>query len=186
MAILSRDSQVGVPKFHQLGLSQLWGRITSCADLWSQCGLKKSCNPFWDLSNDMSHAACTQGNRVNSWLLVAGSQIANLTPGHSFGHNLCFRCPNEQWEPILDIYTSTAFQWYKKIFKGSSFDPWNCALKIRESFRDSNSQHGGVHLGVWGFIPSHSLHCREHVKCFPTLLLGPQPCNPLPWSRAQG
>ncbi len=21
----------------------------------------------------------------------------------------------------------------------------------------------GVHLGVWGFIPSHSLHSREHV-----------------------
>jgi hypothetical protein len=23
----------------------------------------------------------------------------------------------------------------------------------------------GVHLGVWGFIPSHSLHSREHVEC---------------------
>ncbi len=23
----------------------------------------------------------------------------------------------------------------------------------------------GVHLGVWGFMPSHSLHSREHVKC---------------------
>jgi hypothetical protein len=40
----------------------------------------------------------------------------------------------------------------------------------------------GVHLGVWGFIPSHSLyslHSREHVMWLPGLLLGPQPRNPL-------
>jgi hypothetical protein len=38
----------------------------------------------------------------------------------------------------------------------------------------------GVHLGVWGFIPSHSLdslHSREHVMWLPGLLLGPQPRN---------
>jgi hypothetical protein len=38
----------------------------------------------------------------------------------------------------------------------------------------------GVHLGVWGFTPSHSLdslHSREHVMWLPGLLLGPQPCN---------
>jgi hypothetical protein len=40
----------------------------------------------------------------------------------------------------------------------------------------------GVHLGVWGLIPSHSLHSlhsREHVMWLPGLLLGPQPRNPL-------
>jgi hypothetical protein len=45
------------------------------------------------------------------------------------------------------------------------FDPCNRALKIQESIWDSNSQHGGslgsIHLGV--FIPSQSLHSREHV-----------------------
>jgi hypothetical protein len=38
----------------------------------------------------------------------------------------------------------------------------------------------GVHLGVWGFIPSHSLdslHSREHVMWLSGLLLGPQPRN---------
>jgi hypothetical protein len=38
----------------------------------------------------------------------------------------------------------------------------------------------GVHLGVWGFIPSHSLdslHSREHVMWLPSLLLGPHPRN---------
>jgi hypothetical protein len=36
----------------------------------------------------------------------------------------------------------------------------------------------GVHLGVWGNEPSHSLdslHSREHVMWLPGLLLGPQP-----------
>jgi hypothetical protein len=125
----------------------------------------------------MSHVTCTQGNRVDSWLLVVGSQIGNLTPDLSFAHNLCFRCPNGQCEPILDIYTSIAFQWYTKLVKAKNFDPCNRVLKIRKSFRDSNSQMNtptpnmGVHLRVWGFIPSHFMHFREHVKCSRVSLL---------------
>jgi len=41
----------------------------------------------------------------------------------------------------------------------------------------------GVHLGVWGFTPSHSLdslHSQEHVMWLPSLLLGPQPYKPPP------
>jgi hypothetical protein len=138
---------------HQLRLLRLWGRITSCADLRSQWGLKQSCSPRQELSNFMSHVACTYGNWVDSWLLVVGSQTANLTPGHSFGHNLCFRCPNGRCEPILDIYAPIAFQRYKERFKARSFDFYNRALKIWESFRDSNSQHGSS----LGSVRVHSL-----------------------------
>jgi hypothetical protein len=131
----------------------------------------------------MSHVACTQGNRVDSWLLVVGSQIVNLTLGLSFGHNLCYKCPNEQCEPILDIYTSIDFQWYKELFKAMSFDSYNCALKIWESFRDSNSQHGSslvsVRVHSLTHEPSHYLHSREHVMWFSGFFLGPQPHNPL-------
>jgi hypothetical protein len=63
------------------------------------------------------------------------------------------------------------------------FDPCNHVLKIRESFWDYNM---GVHLGVWGFIPSHSLHSQEHVKWLLGLPLNLPPSNPLPWSQAQG
>jgi hypothetical protein len=98
-------------KFPRLGLPWLWGPITSCENLWLQWGLKQSCSPCCELFNGMSHVACTQGNWVDSWLLVLGSQIANLTLGLSFDHNLCFRCPNESCKPILDIYISIAFQW---------------------------------------------------------------------------
>ncbi len=169
MAFLSQDSRVEVPKSRQRGLPGLRGRITSFAKLWSQCGLKQSCSPCQELFNDMWHVAWSQVNWVDSWLLVVGNQTANLTPGLSFAHNLFCRCPNEPCEPILDIYTLIAFQWYKELFKARRFDPCNRALKIRESFResfrDSNSQHVGVHFGVWRLIPSHSLHSREHVEC---------------------
>jgi hypothetical protein len=90
----------------------------------------------------MWHVTCTQENWVNFWLLVVGNQIANLTPDLSFGHNLCFRCPNGWCEPILDIYTLIHFQWYNEHFKARSFDPYNHALKIWNSIRNSNSQHG--------------------------------------------
>jgi hypothetical protein len=84
---------------------------------------------------------------------MVGSQTVNLTPGLSFGHNLCFRCPNGQCKPVLDIGTSIAFQWYKKLFKARSFDPCNRALKIWESIQDSNSQHGSS----FGHVRVHAL-----------------------------
>jgi hypothetical protein len=63
---------------------------------------------------------------------MVGSQIANLTTDPSFGHNLCFRCPNGRYEPILDIYVLRAFQLYKEIFEPLSFDPCNRLLNIQE------------------------------------------------------
>jgi hypothetical protein len=92
--MLSRDSQVGVPKFPKLGLLQLWRPITLCANLWLRWGLKQSSSPCQQLFNNVWYATCTQGNRGNSRLLVVGSQIGNLTFGLSFGHNLCSK---SQW-----------------------------------------------------------------------------------------
>jgi hypothetical protein len=129
-----------------VGLLRFWGPITLHADLELQWGLKQSRSPHQELSNNVSHAACMQGNRVDSWLLVIGSQIVNLTPGFSFGHNLCFRCWNEWCEPILDIYISIAFQWYNDLFKLMGFNPCNCVLAIQESIWDSNF-HNGSCLG---------------------------------------
>jgi len=64
---------------------------------------KTSYSPCQDLSNGMSYAICMQGNRVDFRLLMVRSQTANLIPDLSFGHNLCFRCPNGSCEPISDI-----------------------------------------------------------------------------------
>jgi hypothetical protein len=89
------------------------GTLTLRADLGSKCGLKQSCSSRRDLSNGMSHVVCSQVCRVDSRLLVVGSQNwqtpGSSTLGPSFGHNLRFRRPNEQCEPILDIYASRAF-----------------------------------------------------------------------------
>jgi hypothetical protein len=80
------------------------------------------------------------------------SQTDNLTLGPSFGHNLCFKCPNEQCEPILDIYVPRAFQWYKERHKTLSFDPSNCSLKFWESTQTPSLTHsqvpGWTHLRV--------------------------------------
>jgi hypothetical protein len=127
---LSRDSQVGVLKLPRLGLLQLWSAIILRENLWWRWSLKQSYSPHRDLSNGISHATCTQGNQVNFWLLVVGSQTANLTPSLSFGHNLCFRCPNGWYEPILDIYVPRSFQWYKERLKPLKFDLLNRLLKI--------------------------------------------------------
>jgi len=83
----------------------------------------------------MSHATYMQGNWVDSRFLMVRSQIANLTPGPSFGHNLCFKCPNGSCEPILDIKISINFQWYKELLEPLGFDPCNHSLNIRKSTR---------------------------------------------------
>jgi hypothetical protein len=120
----------GSPEIPPARTPATWSPLTLQADLRLRCGLKQSCNSRRELSNNMSHVVCRQINRVDSWLFLVGSQIGNLTPGPSFGHNLCFKCLNEQCEPILDIYVSRAFQWYKKRHKILSFDPLNCSLEF--------------------------------------------------------
>jgi hypothetical protein len=154
--ILSRDSQVGVPKFSQLRLWRLWGPITLCVDFWLRWGLKKSYKPCWELSNGMSHTTCIQGSQGDSWLLVVGSQIANLTLNPSFGYNLCVKCSNGSCESILDVKVPRAFQWYKELINSMSFEFYNRSLKIWESI-GTLTPKVEVHLGVWRFIPSHFL-----------------------------
>jgi hypothetical protein len=181
MAFLSWDSRVGVPKLRQLGLPRLWSRITLRADLGSRRGLKQSCNSRRELSNGMSHVVCSLVFRVDSRLLVVGSQNwqtpGSSTPGPSFAHNLCFKCSNEQCEPILDIYTLRAFQWYKERHKPSRFDPSNLSLTFRES-TTTPSPKVGVALGVWCLTPSHSPSLTGVSDVTPRLPLGPHPCNP--------
>ncbi len=150
---LSRASQVGVPKLAKLGFPWLWSPITLRTDLRWRCGLKQSCSSCRDLFNGMLQALYNQVNQVDSWLFVVKNQIANLTLGPSFGHNLCFSCLNEQCEPILDIYVPRAFQWYKKHHNPLSFHPWNRSLKFWEFIWDSNSHHGSS----LGNVRVHSL-----------------------------
>jgi len=98
---------LGLPKGSletaKVRLQQLCKAITSYSDLRSGWGLKQSCSSRQELSNIILHSICTHESRVNSQFFVIGSQIVNLTPGLSFYHNLCCKCPNKSCEPILDI-----------------------------------------------------------------------------------
>jgi hypothetical protein len=78
---ISRDSQGGVSKLSRFGLPRLWAFITSCSDLRLGWGMKQSCSSLWELSNAMSNSFYIRRIRVDSRLLVVGSQIASLTPG---------------------------------------------------------------------------------------------------------
>ncbi len=130
---------MGVPKLSQFGLPGLWQLITPSSNLRSRWGLKQTCSSPWELFNSVSHSACTHRGRVDSRLLVVGSQIVNLTPGLSFVHNLCCRCPNGPCEAIFDIYASRPFQRYKEHLKARCFDPYNRVLNFWESYRTPKS-----------------------------------------------
>jgi hypothetical protein len=127
---LSWNSQGGVPKLSRFGLPPLCGVITFCSDLRLGWGLKKTCSSHWDFSNGMSHSTYMHRGWVDSWLLVVENQTANLIPGLSFCHNLCWKCSNGSYELIFDIYTSITFQWYKEHFNARCFDPCNRTLKL--------------------------------------------------------
>jgi hypothetical protein len=72
--------------------------------------MNQTCSPRRDLSNDVLHYQFGGQEEVDSRLLVVGSQIASLTPGPSFAHNLGDRCPNGQCKAIFDIYALKPFQ----------------------------------------------------------------------------
>ncbi len=123
-----------------VGVPELWELITpDCRVRWQQ-GLNQSCSPRWDLSNAMSHFQIGCGEKVDSRLLLIGSQIAGLTPGPSFTHNLGCRCPNDQCEAIFDIYALRPFQWHQEHINDRCFGPYCRALNIRESRRTPNPQ----------------------------------------------
>jgi hypothetical protein len=106
-------------------------------------GLKQTYSSHRRLSNGVSHSTCTHQGRVDSWLLVVNSQIASLTLGPSFCHNLCCIYPNGAYKPIFDIYTLIVFQWYKERLNTRCLGPCNQTLKLWESpkspFRECES-----------------------------------------------
>jgi len=119
----------------------------------------------------MSHFTCTHRNRVDSQLLVVRSQTTNLTPGPSFDHNLCFRCPNGSCEAILDIYTSRPFQRYQERLNARCFDPCNHAPNFWESYfqecewRPHNSLKVGLrHGGSFNLVTCELL--QKSIKFF--------------------
>jgi hypothetical protein len=112
------------------------------------------------------------------------SQIVNSTPDPSFGHNLCCICSNGSCEPILNIYVSISFQKYKELLNPLNFDSHNCSLNIRESTgtptpKGTPTLGIGVPLGVWGFIPSHSLSLPGACNMTPGLPSWPTTLQPL-------
>jgi len=132
------------------GVPELWELITPDCEVWSQRGLNKTCSPRCHRSNDISHSQFGGPQKVDSWLLVVGSQTTNLTPDPSFAHNLGDRCPNGQCEAIFDIYASRPFQWHQEHLNARCFGPCCWTLNIRESRRTPTPHF----FQVLGFTPT--------------------------------
>jgi hypothetical protein len=111
---------------------------------------------------------------------MVGNQICTLIPYPFFGHNLCFKYSNGSCELILYIYISKYFQQYKKFFNVMIFYLWNISLNIQVSIGIPIPKVG-IHLGVCGFIHSHSQEwkCDSRVALsthmFPWFCLGHKP-----------
>jgi hypothetical protein len=116
---------------------------------------------------------------------VVENQTADSTPNLFFGHKLCLKCSNGWCKPILDIYVPRTFQWYKKLFNPMGFDPSNHTLKIRKSIGTLIPKMG-VHLGMWGFNPSHSFALLGAWDVTLGLPYWPATLQPLLWSQTQG
>jgi hypothetical protein len=103
------------------------------------------------------YVACNLHARESRWFQTFNGWMSNWQfDSHPFiWPYLCFRYQNGSCEPILDIYVPRAFQWYKELFNLMNSNPCNCFLKIWKSIGTPNPKMG-AHLGVWGFIPSHS------------------------------
>ncbi len=95
---------------HLVGVPRLWTTTAPRPELGSRRVLNQSYSSCRKLFNAVSHSSRRHQEEVDSQLLVVGSQIANLTPGPSFAHNLGCRCPNGQCKAIFDIYVSRPFQ----------------------------------------------------------------------------
>jgi len=173
--------------------------LTPGSNLRLGWGLKQTCSSPQELSNCVSHFIFTHRDRVNSWLFVVGSQTTSLTPGPSFAHNLCCKCPNGSCEAILDIYTSRPFQRYKEHFKARCFAFCCRALKLQESQRTPNShfweceshshtclkvglRHGKSNKKIWSInwcqnvaLCNHLSNWTSKKPCFRNLLASFKP-----------
>jgi len=164
----SRDSQGGVPKLSRVEFLGLWTLISPGFDLRLEWGLNQSCSSPWELFDAPSHSFCRHREKVNSQLLVVGSQIASLTPNPSFAHNLGCKCPNGSCEAILDIYTSRTFHWYKKHPNARCFWPLQSSSEFSGVPEDSKSPLSGVwvsssHLAQSGVATQDVVTGRTHL-----------------------
>lgn len=102
------------------------------------------------------HITCSyEGDLILvSCILMVESQIINLTPNHSFLHNLSFKSPNGAWKPILYIWISKLFQGFQKAYFNII-----CYLHFCLEIKNFNSQNGKT---IWEFWDSLELTV---VKC---------------------
>jgi hypothetical protein len=100
------------PKIGTLVIPKLWMLISSSNQNYLEHMRALSYNPKKDISKGVSHVTIRDHLTPTLRGFVIGSQISNMIPAPSFDHNSCILGLNEQFDGILNIYTSRPFQWY--------------------------------------------------------------------------
>jgi hypothetical protein len=79
MALFPETPKVESRSCLEFGLPGLWDIVASRPDLRSGQGLNQTCSPLQGLFNAVLHSRIARWERVNSRLLVVGSQTVNPT-----------------------------------------------------------------------------------------------------------
>jgi hypothetical protein len=137
------------PETVLVGVPKLWKLISPDCQVRLERGLNQYYSSPRELFNAMSHTVIGRRKEVDSWLLLVGSQIASLTPGPSFSHNLGFRCPNGQCEAIRHLHFKT-FPMTSRTPQCEVFWAFNSSSEFSGVLEDSKFPL----LGVWA-SPSH-------------------------------
>jgi len=106
--------------------------------------------------------------------------IDNLTLDPFFGHNLCFKYPNGSCKPILNIYISRTFQWFKELFKSMSLTPIISLWRFKSPLGLQFPKWDLIWKCVGSFLHI-LLHSQEHEMWLPNFILGQHLCKPFFW-----
>jgi hypothetical protein len=144
---------------------EVWSKVVTLVEsLPTICGMSYACTYF----------------KAIFLFLMGGNQIGTLILNVPYGHNVFYVLKWVMQTYFRHLKFLRNFQWYKKLFDPTSFDPWNTSLNIWDSIGIPILKVG-VHLGVCGFIPSHSWECKCDSRValssptFPCLCLGWEP-----------
>ncbi len=138
------------PEIVPVEVPELWELISPDFQVRLERGLNQYCSSPPELFNAMSHSRCKRRKEVDSRLFVFGSQIASLTPGPSFAHNLGCRCPNGQMRGHFRHLHFKTFPMTPITSQCEVFWPFNSSSEFSGVLEDSKFPV----LGVWA-SPSH-------------------------------
>jgi len=162
---LSQVSQVGVLKLPKLGFPWLWGPITLHADLKLRWGLKKSCSPCRELSNNLSHATCMLWSEVKLSIWLPALLLAIICVSDVHMGDACSFYTFTFQELSNDIKNSSNYWvltpeitlWKFGSPLGVHFPKWELLWEFEETFPHTFHTPGNMRYDSWASLLARNL-----------------------------